>query len=384
MGNRGIVIGIVGVVALVAAYVVFGAATPPSVFVRVEPAASLPRIQWQRVESSGLGVVSDFALASGRLFLLDPVALRVVVLEEQPNGSWRETTSFGKKGGGPGEFLDPTSITAVATGGIVVSERQGRMQYFTEAGEYVRSAQPRLPCTMSSAQIASAADSTLFLAGNCLGTTRDTMFAVLSWSRDGQEFTELVREPKMAVDGSWGTIYVPRRPMSAGTRKTLFGVGISGCVVVVSIGNGDPVVSPQCDVATAAIEASPPPGFSRQLRDSRERGRSLGAAYDWPVPLPIYFDKVATTRGIVLLRPYHADSLFLELARSPGSSLDRSSVRPILVGSLHHFVGCGRDGCLWYDAEAEGARLSFLTIEALETILAGQSGSPKRSTANGE
>lgn len=343
------------------------------------PDATVPRLSWHPVEAATIETASDYALVSGRLFVLDAVSRKVVVLEQHTNGVWRKSTSFGGPGGGPGEFQDPTGITALPAGGIAISERRGQLHFFTEAGAYVRSVDPRYPCRLSFAQPAATDDSLLFVAGNCLGAASDTLYAVLLWSRDQLEFEELANEPRLAVDGSWGTIYTPSRSLSSGANAVLFGVGSSGCVVTVGYDTGRPVASRRCGLATDPISASPPAGFERQLQQDRQRGRSLGSAYDWPTPLPTYFDKVQTTRGIVLLRPHHADSLFLALAREPASGEERASTAPILVASLHHLVGCNRHGCLWYSAEDRGDRLALLTTEAIETLL-----TPRPGEAGGE
>jgi hypothetical protein len=95
----------------------------------------------------------------------------------------------------------------------------------------------------------------------------------------------------------------------------------------------------------------------------------MGVAYEWPTPLPSYFDKVVTPHGTVLLRPYHADSLLLQLTQHAAQSPTSAPFTPILIASLHDLVGCNREGCLWFDVTEQGARLSLVKVEEIESLL---------------
>jgi hypothetical protein len=336
---------------------------------RFSPDETIPRLTWQSLDVPAVGSVSDFVLASGRLYLLDGPARRVVIVEQQESGIWRKTGYLGESGNGPGELTEPTSITALETGEIAIVERRGKLHRFDRQGTHLGSTQLRLPCSPSYLQVVSSADSTLYLAANCIGESGDTLYAVLSWSRDGIAFEELAREARMATDGSAGTIYLPTRSLTGGTRDLLFGVGTTNCLILATPAAARPTTTRRCDVAAPALTASPPPDFERRLRRKRQNGRSMGVAYEWPTPLPSYFDKVVTPHGTVLLRPYHADSLLLQLTQHAAQSPTSAPFTPILIASLHDLVGCNREGCLWFDVTEQGARLSLVKVEEIESLL---------------
>jgi hypothetical protein len=373
--GRSILVAVAGLV-LMSAYIAYNTNAGDLPSARVSPNKSLPRLTWQRTEGVEIGSAADFTLASGRLYVLDERLRRVVVLKEGEAGIWKQTAVFGSPGVGPGSLADPTGITAVANGEIAVTERRAMIHYFSKEGVYLRSTQLRLPCAPSFSQLASFADSSLLLASNCLGRSGDTLYTVLSWSRNGTEFEELAREPRMAVDGSWGTIYMPSRSLTVGTHTVLFGVGISNCFSLVTQGKERPTITRRCGVTSPPLAASAPSGFDLRLQQDRQRGRSMGTAYDWPTPLPYFFDKVETARGIVLLRPYHADSLLLQLAQQSEQRMSNTAVDPIAVVSLHKFVGCTHEACLWFDNTEQGGRLALLPVSAIEALL------PKSTTVD--
>ncbi len=60
---------------------------------------------------------ADF-LPDGRIVLLDVLKDRISIFN--PNGDF--LTSFGREGSGPGEFMEPASITVLSNGGICVAD----------------------------------------------------------------------------------------------------------------------------------------------------------------------------------------------------------------------------------------------------------------------
>ena len=79
---------------------------------------------------------ADVAVAAdGTLFIADSKAHRVVVLDVD-TGEVRR--SFGRRGGGPGEFAYPTSLAFDAEGTLyVVDQINSRVQLLTAEGEYI-------------------------------------------------------------------------------------------------------------------------------------------------------------------------------------------------------------------------------------------------------
>ncbi|MDH3496047.1 MAG: 6-bladed beta-propeller [Gemmatimonadota bacterium] len=86
-----------------------------------------------------LGFVADAAFGpGGSIFVADAGQQRIVVYDS--NGHF--VRSFGRSGQGPGEFLDPSSLTLYGDTLFVYDSRQGRITVLDTAGVYQRAVAP--------------------------------------------------------------------------------------------------------------------------------------------------------------------------------------------------------------------------------------------------
>jgi DNA-binding beta-propeller fold protein YncE len=83
----------------------------------------------------GVGRPSGLAVSAGKLFITDSQLHHVLVCDLQG----RTLGSFGKRGGGPGEFNFPSHISADANGHLYVTDSLNyRVQVFDTGGRFIR------------------------------------------------------------------------------------------------------------------------------------------------------------------------------------------------------------------------------------------------------
>ncbi len=343
---------------------------PPSVI-----PSGVPRLEWQIVSAEAITSAADFALAGDTLLVLDALSRRVVLLRLEDD-AWRPLLSVGRRGGGPGEFLRPRSLALVGGDAFAVLEDDGRLQYFGRDGTHLRSETPSLPCPMFSPALILAPDGRRFAAGNCAGPgpARDTVFSALfrridppessigatlarepAGLRTGAEraigtWHELKRVPRMALDLSWGSTFATLHPLSRHGDLLYFGTGVDGCLTRLPIVNDSPSANPpvdECNMVAEVFRGKPPAELVASQRAARRRGdRRLELALTFPEVLPAFFAVVPAGEGLLLARPFSAESLAFVPAVHPFRSTNVRLVAP--VGSL---VTCTNGACLWYDAE---------------------------------
>lgn len=80
-------------------------------------------------------IITDAAVdASGTIFALDASEYQVRVLD----ATGKQIRAWGKRGGGPGEFLQPVAISLNTKNRVYVFEQRGRAQVFSETGDLIR------------------------------------------------------------------------------------------------------------------------------------------------------------------------------------------------------------------------------------------------------
>lgn len=318
------------------------------------PDAAIERLQAERIAGLEPGLVRDFDIAGDTLYLLDQLGRVLVLL--RANEDWRLEREIGRPGAGPGEFRNPSGIAAVP-GGVVVAEMT-RLQFLTADGSVTSTRSLRLPCPMMLPGIA-AARTGLFVHGNCLraGYATDTMSAVLAWSPDTAVFRTVAEDLRFTRDGSAGSIFGATGALTtADDFIHTFGAGTSNCVWLVDDTGAEPAAERMCPAAATLYRADPPPELEARLRSGTVGGMRVA----WPPTLPPYVERIRAGGAIVLVRPFAADSVVLQLA-APDS-------RDLAVAPLDGLVGCRSGGCLWLIEDQDPPRIILLDAERLRAL----------------
>ena len=339
---------------------VTGRATAGIPLPQIRPAPSsipapVPRLAWQPVVDSTIARVGDFTLLGDTLVVLDPRTHQVVLLREQ-RGAWRQVASFGRRGGGPGEFQRPVAIAAVGDTALAVLELGGRTQRFLPTGEYRGAERAALPCPMFAPELAYGDGGTRYLAGHCAGGAGggDTVFAVV-YAADGDgDYRPLLRLPRMAMDLSWGSSFATLHPLAEHPDAVRFSTGTDGCAYRLPRTGVAAAPPPDCTLAAERWSAPPPEPLLRLREEARRRGDAQRVrALRWPDALPVHFGLLPRGRELLLLRPVSAESLVVVPAGAP---FDVARAR--LVAPIEALVACRRGACLWFDANE--ARLALV------------------------
>jgi hypothetical protein len=324
------------------------------------PANELARIASVAVDGDDIGLVRDFDIAGDSIYLLD--AGGRVVIAEREDAAIRVVGHFGRSGGGPGEFMRPTGL-ALAGNDIVVADGT-RLQFFNRAGEFLSTKRLSLPCPMMLPDVAPARVG-IFVHGGCLrrGYATDTMKAVLAWSRDTTEWHIIVETPRFTTDGNLGSVFGPASLLATGIQGAhAFGGGERNCIWRIEDGGDRPIVHEVCPAVSTQYRADPPPGLEARMRSARYAGMNLR----WPASLPAYGDSFVLGSDVVLLRPFTADSLVLQLAGP--SAID------IAVAPHDGLLGCKAGGCAWLMEETATVRMIVLDRTEIEALVQRASG----------
>lgn len=318
-----------------------------------EPAAAIDagvlRIPAGDVVGGDLASIRDFAFVDSTLFVLDFRQRAVVVLRRFAD-SWRAVRTFGRSGGGPGEFDDPVALDFDSARGLVaVLQRGGRIELFDTAGVYQRTETTRLPCLSARVQLAHYGEQRL-VAQSCRGAevnglAADTMYVVLASVAADREPRLITRQATATVNGKWGSIIPASAPLAIGRDSVLFAGGFDNCLL------RSPAREPLrfaigCHPAMARYAMPPMPPMP------------MGGAR-WPRHIPLFDSALFVGTHPVLARPFSEDSMILESVRAPGHH--------VAVASLDAFVACKPAGCLWFHADA--SRLKLVTESELLRLL---------------
>lgn len=318
--------------------------------------AHVPRLAWQPVLDSTIARANDFTLLGDTLVVLDPVTGQVVLLRERA-GSWHQIGSFGKRGGGPGEWQRPVAIAAVGDSVLAVIEMGGRTQRFLANGEYRGAERAALPCPMFAPELAYGDGGVRYLAGNCAfgASQHDTLFTLLFQATGDGDYRELARLPRMGMDLSWGSAFATLHPLAGHGRAVHFALGFDACTYRLPRDGVAGALRPECGLAAERLTAPPPPELLREREEARRRGKlDFARMLRWPDALPVHFGLLPRGDSLFLLRPVSADSAVLVAAGTQRFSADRAR----LAVPLKHLVACRRNACLWFDEN--GARLALL------------------------
>jgi hypothetical protein len=324
------------------------------------PANELTRTESTAVAGDDIGLVRDFDIGGDSIYLLDAGGRVIIAVRE--GASIRVVGQFGRSGGGPGELTRPTGL-ALAGSNIVVADGT-RLQFFSRDGEFLSTKRLSPPCPMMLPKVASSRAG-VFVHGGCLrrGYTTDTMKAVLAWSRDTAKWEIIVETPRFTTDGSLGSVFGPASVMATGVGGAhAFGGGERNCIWRIEDGGDRPIANEICPAVSTLYRADAPPGLEARMRSARFTGMNLR----WPASLPAYGDSFVTGSDMVLLRPFTADSVVLQLAGP--AALD------IAVAPHDGLLGCKAGGCVWLLDEMATPRMIVLDRTKLEALIHRASG----------
>ncbi|MEO6526977.1 MAG: hypothetical protein ABIP93_10160 [Gemmatimonadaceae bacterium] len=230
-------------------------------------------------------------------------------------------------------------------------------------GRSIASFDPQAPCKILRPQIRGSGH-TLLLSGECrLSHGRDTVFGVLFASSDsGRHFTLRHRHPRFAADGSWGSLLGPKNLLTIGASEVSFGDGYSNCIAVFD-GRADSLLKRVCGPSPVRYTSPAPAEWQGMRSMQRSLGMRYARAIEWPDPLPLYVDRLASGNRDVWVRLVTPDSVELQI---PQRDLLESPKAPLLLGPMDGFRGCDANGCLWLRTRGARSELSFVTGADLE------------------
>lgn len=318
------------------------------------PANELTRIASVSVAGDHIGLIRDFDIVADSIYLLDAGGRVIIAVRE--GAAIRVVGHFGRSGGGPGELTRPTGL-ALAGSDIVVADGT-RLQFFSRDGEFLTAKRLSPPCPMMLPKVAPSRVG-VFVHGGCLrrGYTTDTMKAVLAWSRDTVKWEIIVETPRFTTDGSLGSVFGPASLMATGVGGAhAFGGGERNCIWRIDEGGDRPIATEICPAVATLYRSDPPPGLEARMRSARFAGMNLR----WPASLPAYGESFVTGSDVILLRPFTADSLVLQLAAP--SALD------IAVAPHDGLLGCKAGGCVWLMDETATPRMILLNRTQMEAL----------------
>ncbi|MEX1182832.1 MAG: hypothetical protein WEF86_06325 [Gemmatimonadota bacterium] len=322
-----------------------------------QPDRNLPRLDAAATAPRDAGLIRDFDIAGDTMVLLDRTG-SVFVLERGSDG-WAPVRRFGRAGDGPGELRNASGIDLTPQGDVAVVEST-RLQFLRTDGAVVSTRRLIAPCPMLLPGIASAGGG-LFVYGDCYrtGFVTDTMKAVLGWTTDTAAYHVLAEEIRYTGDGRIGSVFGAQNAFAPGAgQRHVFGTGTTNCIWSITTAAAQlPVALRLCPAAGAEYSAPPPPGLEARLRSRR----SMMARVTWPATLPAYLERVVAGESIILLRPYTADSLVLQLPAPDG--------RDLAVAPVNGLVSCKAGACLWVVADAEPMRLIVLDSARIAALL---------------
>lgn len=308
--------------------------------------AAVARLAWWPVAGAAPTGIAGFTLLGDTLVALDARDYRVVLLRHEAR-AWRVVGGWGRRGGGPGEFLQPLAVARTADGEVAVLEHGGRIQRFTPDGALAGAERAAAPCAMFAPTLAYGDGHARWLAGQCLGgaPVADTIFTMLFRADGDGEYVHVARMPRMAADLRWGSVLGTLHPLVLTGGALHLGTGLDDCLLRLPTGAGPP--EPRCGLVRERLAVPEPPANAEGRRAAERRGqRQLALAMRWPDAMPPYLGVLAAGDTLLLARPVAADSLALVPA---GEALDLR--RAHLIAPLRTFVACTHDACLWYGDE---------------------------------
>ena len=298
-------------------------------------------------------LIRDFDASDEAIYLLDTAAPRVIILHES-DGHWKTASSFGRRGGGPGEMLQPSGISLIGDS-IVIADRD-RFHYYTLDGVYLRTAAPSLPCPVLEPRVYGGPRGGLLIAGRCMRA--DTITTELFYSGDGKVAQAIAYDVLYTMDGSVGSPFGTPNSFTPGPLHGLFGGGTGDCVYRVLQGPRDTVPSARrvCGVSAPRYPFVASEEFRAKARAIAAARPMAAGALAVPAYLPAYVGRLATMSGDLVLRPFSNDSFAF---RRIGSNDD------VMIAEVDGLVGCRASGCLW--VRGDGApKVMFVPAAVIE------------------
>ena len=313
------------------------------------PAPGTLRPTGELLDLPDVQAVADFDVAGRVLYLLDPQVPAVHRVGLSPEGP-TYLGSFGRRGGGPGEFSRPTGLAVLASPPRLGVIEPGRIHIFALDGEYLSSLAPDLPCMMARPRLGGGRRG-IYVHGDCLrrGIGTDTMVAMLFWSADGERYMELAKEPRFTLDGGWGNPFGASLAWAEGPADMhVFGSGTMPCVTEVMEDAETPRTVRRCDPAMQPYRLD----LARETRASLEQMRRRNPLLQQAIRIPdrhAYYTRALVVDGLSgVLRGYSEDSTVL---RSFGSATD------LAVLKVTDMLGCRRGVCVGVEDRTAGTRL---------------------------
>jgi hypothetical protein len=300
------------------------------------PDEATPRLTFLGDTVADAMLIRDFAADDDNLYLLDVVTPRVIALRET-GGHWRVNGGFGRRGGGPGELMEPTGLAIRGDTMLVVDG--GRIHYFTRSGDFIRTRAPVLPCRLNDARLQLDRDH-LLVSGRCL--RGDTVTTELVRIGADDVATGIASDPLYSLSGKVGSPLAWSITFTAGADHGLFGGGTGDCIIDVpfaGMGNGEARAPRRsCGLGRQRYAFVASDEYVRKSRAIAESRPYATGALAVPQFLPAYIGSLPTARGDFILRPYSTDSLAFRLV---GSDDD------VMIAGIDGFVGCRAAGCVW-------------------------------------
>lgn len=319
------------------------------------PALETPRPVGEALYLPQVHAVADFDVAGDQLYLLDPLAPAVHRVGLSFDGA-THLGSFGRRGGGPGEFSSPTGIAVLAAPPRLAVIEPGRIHTFTLEGEYLSSIAPDLPCLMARPRLGGGRRG-MYVHGDCLrrGIGTDTMVAMLFWSPDGERYDELVAESRFTLDGRWGNPFGASVAWAEGPADVhVFGGGTWQCLTEVVEDAEPPRTVRHCSDAMRPHRLE----LSRETRASLERMQRRSPVLQRVIRIPDnhpYYTRALVLDGLpAVMRGYSEDSTVL---RKFGSATD------LAVLPITDMLGCRRGVCVGIEARTAGTRLRLYRLD---------------------
>ncbi len=296
------------------------------------PPPAAPRIPFAGTPLPGTVLVRDFDVSGDHLVLLDAGSPQVIVLRNE-GGSWRTVGAFGRRGGGPGEMVEPSGIAIAGSPPSIVVVDQNRLHRFDMAGRYQDTRVPVLPCMLLQTRVADA-DKGLLMSGRCM--RGDTVMAELFHIAADERATAVAHDPIfLASDG----VVLPATTLYSTTdRGGLFGGGTGACVFRIESAASTPQSTSVCKLGAGRYAFVADAQFKAKAAALAAARPHLAGTLTVPDRLPVYMERMAVGSAELLLRPISNDSLAF---RRIGSDTD------LAIAPVEGLIGCKAAGCLW-------------------------------------
>ncbi|MEO5510074.1 MAG: hypothetical protein ABIV28_06045 [Longimicrobiales bacterium] len=334
-----------------------GRASAPRLIRDYHPDSAVPRIPFDGTIVEGILLGRDFDVVGADMYLLDMAAPRVVFLHNTDD-RWKVSGGFGKRGGGPGELLQPSGIAVTDSPRTIIIADQNRLHFFDAAGSYVRSLTPELPCTMAAPQVA-AVDGAILMSGRCV--RGDTVFAEL-FHIAGNAGISIVRDVLYTMDGKTGSVFGASSFFTTSTGGGTFGGGTSDCTYRINVRNEPPQSTSVCGLGSSRYAFVPDEHLVAKAKAVAAARPWIAAALTLPDRLPVYVDRISIDGVSLLLRPVNNDSVAFRVA---GSEAD------LAIAPVEGLIGCRAAGCLWIQQDTV-AKMMFVPAARISTFVRTQ------------